>query len=221
MKKSLLSITLTSLLATSAFISTQASAVEGLSANAAVTSNYLWRGITQSNDDAAVSGGIDFESKSGAYVGTWVSSLGGSSEFDFYAGYTGEAGDITYDIGYIFYGYPSSVASTADADFSEVYLSLGYDALTLGVSVLADAEWDADFADDIYYSAEYAIDVEGLEVGFHAGFYDTDASFAEGNVYDGYDLGVSISKNGFTFGINDHENTNSTVYVSYSVDFDL
>ncbi|MGL1957312.1 MAG: TorF family putative porin [Colwellia sp.] len=221
MKKTLLSITLSTLLASTAFISTQASAVEGLSANAAVTSNYLWRGISQSGDDAAVSGGIDYESKSGAYAGTWVSSLGGASEFDLYAGYAGDAGSFTYDVGYIFYGYPSTQGSTGDSDFSEVYLNIGFDALTLGVAVLADAEWDASFADDIYFSADYTLEVEGLEIGLHAGLFDTDKSFAEGNVYDGYDIGVSVSKNGFTFGVSDHENTSSTVYVSYAVDFDL
>lgn len=219
MKKTLLSIALSATVATSAFVSTQASAVEGLSANIGATSNYLWRGITQSGDDSAISGGIDYAAESGFYAGTWASSLGGgSTEVDLYLGFSGEAGVVSYDFGYIFYGYDSSDASTGDSDFSEIYASVGIDAFSFGISVLADAEWDADFGDDIYYTADYAIDAEGIEIGLHAGYNDTDDS---SSVYNGYDLGVSASKNGFTFGVNKHENTNTSVYVSYAVDFDL
>ncbi|MDO7084039.1 TorF family putative porin [Pseudocolwellia sp. AS88] len=222
MKKSIISIALSATLATSALVSTQASAVEGLSANVAASSNYIWRGISQTGDEAAISGGIDYAADSGFYVGTWASSLGGgAAEVDLYAGYGFEVDGISYDFGYIFYGYDSSIASTGDADFGEIYASVGIDAFSFGVSVLAHAEWDQDFADDIYYTADYALDVEGLEVGFHAGYYDTESSYDEGNVYDGYDLGVTLSKNNFTFGVNKHENTNTSVYLSYSVDIDL
>lgn len=223
MKKTLLSIALSATMATTALVSTQASAVEGLSANIGATSNYLWRGITQSGDDSAISGGIDYAAESGFYAGTWASSLGGgAAEVDLYAGYGFESNGISYDFGYIFYGYDQSQGSNGDSDFGEIYASVGIDAFSFGVSVLAHAEWDEDFADDIYYTADYALDVEGLEVGFHAGYFDTESDFdTDGNIYSGYDLGVSASKNGFTFGVNKHENTNTSVYVSYAVDFDL
>ncbi|WP_076419425.1 TorF family putative porin [Colwellia sp. UCD-KL20] len=222
MKKTLLSIALSATVATSAFVSTQASAVEGLSANIGATSNYLWRGITQSGDDSAISGGIDYAAESGFYAGTWASSLGGgTTEVDLYAGYGFESNGISYDFGYIFYGYDQSQGSNGDSDFGEIYASVGIDAFSFGVSILAHAEWDEDFADDVYYTADYALDIDGLEVGFHAGYYDTETDYDAGNIYDGYDLGVSASKNGFTFGVNKHENTNTSVYVSYAVDFDL
>ena len=40
------------------------------SANAAASSNYIWRGLTQTENKAAVSGGIDYASDNGFYVGT-------------------------------------------------------------------------------------------------------------------------------------------------------
>lgn len=219
MKKSVLTIALGAALASSALVSTQAAAVEGLSANVGATSNYIWRGITQSGDDSAISGGIDYASDSGFYVGTWASSLGGgAAEVDLYLGYGFESNGVSYDFGYIFYGYDSSFASVGDADFGEIYASVGIDAFSFGVSVLAHAEWDEDFADDIYYTADYALDASGVEIGLHAGYYDTEDS---SSVYNGYDLGISASKDGFTFGVNKHENTNTSVYVSYAVDFDL
>jgi len=218
MKKSILSIALSATLATSAFVSTQASAVEGLSANVGATTNYIWRGITQSTDDAAISGGIDYASDSGFYIGTWASSLGSNNatEVDVYLGYGFESNDITYDFGYIFYGYDQSQGTPGDLDFGEIYASVGIDAFSFGVSVLAHAEADADFGDNYYYTADYALDVEGIEIGFHAGFNDNDESAG-----DFYDLGLSASKNGFTFGVNKHEETNTSVYLSYAIDIDL
>ena len=83
-------------------------ATADLSANAAIASNYIWRGVTQTTDQAAGQGGIDWGNDSGLYAGTWVSTLGagGGNEIDVYAGFGGEAGDFGYDLGVITYQYP-------------------------------------------------------------------------------------------------------------------
>ena len=81
MKKTLLSISLTSLIAATSLLSTQAFAVEGLSANVGATSNYLWRGVSQTANAAAISGGIDYEADSGFYAGTWASNIDFGDEF--------------------------------------------------------------------------------------------------------------------------------------------
>ncbi|MEM6544911.1 MAG: TorF family putative porin, partial [Pseudomonadota bacterium] len=46
-----------------------------LTANASVTNNYIWRGLTQTENESAVQGGIDYAADSGFYVGTWVSNV--------------------------------------------------------------------------------------------------------------------------------------------------
>ncbi|MEC8225301.1 MAG: TorF family putative porin, partial [Pseudomonadota bacterium] len=65
-----------------------------VTANAAATSNYLWRGQEQGGGDAAIQGGIDYASESGFYAGTWVSNASWaddmSYELDLYAGFGGE-----------------------------------------------------------------------------------------------------------------------------------
>ncbi|EWH10815.1 hypothetical protein DS2_05976 [Catenovulum agarivorans DS-2] len=226
MKKTLLVASI--LGAVSTMASTSAMAVEGLSANAAVTSNYYWRGMTQSNDGAAVSGGIDYADESGAYAGVWVSTLGesntsASSEVDYYVGYAGELEGFSYDVGYVYFAYPKKSAIPAgnatDLDFGEIYASVSFDNLTLGLAVLANAETDgASFGDSTYISADYSLEVaEGLEAAFHIGSYDGD--FAN----EGIDLGASISKDGFTFGVveSDRDGQSLGYYVSYAVDFDL
>ena len=53
------------------------------SANIGAVSNYMWRGVTQTGDQAAVQGGLDVAHESGFYAGTWASNIDwdeGSSE---------------------------------------------------------------------------------------------------------------------------------------------
>ncbi|GEA10027.1 hypothetical protein KUL49_04020 [Alteromonas sp. KUL49] len=51
-----------------------------VTANAAVANNYIWRGLTQTTNEPAVSGGIDYASESGFYAGTWASNVSYESD---------------------------------------------------------------------------------------------------------------------------------------------
>ena len=97
------------LLASTSVVATVAQA--GTTGNIGATSNYIWRGVTQSNDQAAVSGGVDWDHDSGAYAGGWTSSLGGGQyELDVYGGYAFDTGAFSHDVGGIFYLYPVGAA---------------------------------------------------------------------------------------------------------------
>lgn len=193
-----------------------------LSANVATTSNYLWRGMEQTGGSAAVSGGIDYSSESGFYAGTWASNAtwaeGMTYELDFYAGFGGEVSGIGYDVGYIYFVYPDE--ASGDMGFSEVYANFDISGLTLGVAVLASGE-GADFGDTVYVSADYAFAVgKDGELGLHLGSYSGDW-LAE----DSIDMGVTLSKDAFTFGLSklssDGGDEDLKVYVAYAVDFEL
>ena len=88
---------------------TSVAAQAELSANASITNNYLWRGLTQSVNLPATQGGIDYAADNGFYVGTWISNVeydagdAFSYEHDVYFGYSGEAGGIGYDVGYLYF----------------------------------------------------------------------------------------------------------------------
>jgi hypothetical protein len=70
-----------------ACVSSVVVAETSLAGNVGPISNYVWRGVTQNNDSAAVQGGVDYTA-GGAYAGVWNSSLaGGDYETDLYAGY--------------------------------------------------------------------------------------------------------------------------------------
>ena len=106
-----------------------------VSFNAAVTSDYRYRGISQSRLDPALQGGADYvHNPSGLYVGTWLSTikwtkdLGGSGnlEWDIYGGKRGNlSDDITYDVGGLYYFYPDN-GLKPNANTFELYGQLGY-----------------------------------------------------------------------------------------------
>jgi uncharacterized protein (TIGR02001 family) len=112
-----------------------------VSANVAMTSNYVWRGVTLSDDSPAIQGGFDLDYK-GIYAGVWGSNvkLGNASmEFDAYAGYANEIFGVGYDVGYIQYVYPND---TENLNFGEAYLGLSYDFKVLEISAKYSAGID-------------------------------------------------------------------------------
>lgn len=168
------------------------SAAAEFSANIGVTSNYMWRGFTQTDNDAAISGGIDFAHDSGFYVGTWVSNVdfpetvtaGGTdteqsdngTEVDLYGGFGGEFGSgFGYDVGVIGYFYPTY----DESDFVEIYGSLSYSFLTGGIYYTVDTDAGGD-DDHIYYYLQAGTEIAPTwSVGGTAGYYDLDGDADE------------------------------------------
>ncbi|MEM8918395.1 MAG: TorF family putative porin [Pseudomonadota bacterium] len=116
-----------------------------ISGNAAVTSDYRFRGLSFSDGDIAIQGGIDVAHESGFYVGTWGSSIEdsatfGHTELDFYAGWSGDVTDgLSVDVGLLYYFYPNGEGGVAGpSDYFEPYASvstsLGPVELTTGIA---------------------------------------------------------------------------------------
>ena len=109
--------------------------------NAAATSDYRFRGISQTRLRPALQAGADW-ADSGWYAGTWLSTIrwthdaggGGAVEWDVYAGQRGEiGGGVGYDVGVLGYAYPSNGLAPS-ADTLELYAQLGRGPLTLKYS---------------------------------------------------------------------------------------
>jgi len=144
----------------SSFITLQAAEFES---NIALSSEYMWRGMTQSDGQAAVSGGFDISGESGAYFGVWGSNVeygdDATMELDYYLGYAGETeGGLSYDIGYLLYDFPG-----ADYDAEEIYLGLGYSFF--GVTYSAGQ-------DDAPDNVEFSVAIGESGVGLTYGDYD-------------------------------------------------
>ena len=97
---------------------------------ATLTSDYRFRGVSQTNRRFAVQGTIGISHSSGFYVGTWGSSVddyvanGGDQEIDLYAGYKTTVSGTTIDGGLLYYYYPGSGGGTTD--FFEPYLNASH-----------------------------------------------------------------------------------------------
>ena len=96
-----------------------------VSANVSFASDYVWRGMTQS-DGPAIQGGFDFEAESGFYAGIWGSNVnfndGAGSELDYYAGYGFSLGDVGVDIGapdYTEFSYAFGPVSVAYGEYDD------------------------------------------------------------------------------------------------------
>ena len=131
-----------------------------VSGSVAIASDYRFRGISQSDREMAVQGGITIAHDSGFYVGTWASNLAGwgtfggaNMELDVIGGYKTKLSDsATLDAGLTWYFYPGGADKT---DFAEPYVKLtgtsGPATLTAGVAYApkqqALGEWYATGAD--------------------------------------------------------------------------
>lgn len=114
-----------------------------VSGSATIASDYRFRGVSQSDQEMAVQGGITIAHESGLYVGTWASNLAGwgtfggaNMELDLIGGYKAKLADnATLDVGLTWYMYPGGADKT---DFAEAYAKLtgtaGPATLTAGVA---------------------------------------------------------------------------------------
>ena len=188
---------LAAVLATGTMFTTVAQAAS-IEANVGFTTDYIWRGFTQNSGDTSFSGGVDMSTDGGFYVGTWVGDItwdGASYELDVYGGYAGEAGAMSYDVGYIQYMYPDK---TTDADFGEVYVTLGTGPVSVSYYYEVDNDdGSVDSGDNTYLSLDYGMDLsEDWGLSLHYGIYDVDA-----NADESIDMSVTLSKGDFSFSI--------------------
>lgn len=147
LKATSLAVAVSLLAAGSAFAQAAAPAPEStVSYNIGATTDYRYRGISQTGKKPAINGGIDYAHSSGFYLGTWASSISwikdsptppasakGPVEIDFYGGYKGSLAEgVGFDVGGLYYWYAGNnlkkVAGFANPNTFELY-----GALTLGV----------------------------------------------------------------------------------------
>lgn len=166
-----------------------ASQAEELTANAGVTSNYVFRGLTQTDDGFAVQGGIDWVHESNLYLGAWASNVEDTAtsndgfEIDLYAGFTFDLGnDRAIDIGYIAYEYTDN----AFTDVQEVFIGFTFKQLSV---TYYDGDRDNNGIDYYYLDVKYLLELQNeVKLGFHYGHQGENAGS------DADDISVSLSK---------------------------
>ncbi|MEH6594229.1 MAG: TorF family putative porin [Colwellia polaris] len=193
MKKSIISLSTSIILATSALASTSVSAleVEGLSANVGVVSQYIFRGIVQT-DTASASAGVDYEN-SGFYVGAWAADVQEGLEIDLYGGYGGELDNgLGYSLGFTTYQYTGDF----DTSYNEVNLGLSYGMFSVSYNV---GEWEVEAGPDQDYDFLSAtVEHEGFYATYGTWGKDFDGDYFEvgyGTEVSGFDVGVAVVSN--------------------------
>jgi uncharacterized protein (TIGR02001 family) len=200
----------------SALLAVAGAAHAGFSFTPTLTTDYDFRGLTQSDKSEAVQLGLNFNLESGVYFGAWASNIefpssgfGGEAdakwELDFMAGYAGGDADegFAYDIGAIMYSYPSS------RDFKDIYEI--YAGITKGW--VNGKVW---FAPDNYGDTSYYVEgnvnvplPHGLTAGAHVGYSAGDYWKNSTGEYMDYSLGLTKSLGNFSVNLkyvnsNDH-----------------
>ena len=192
-----------------------------LTANLSVASNYVWRGLTASGDQAAVQGGLDYQLNNGFYLGTWLSNAGNDGyEQDWYGGFGFRTDEVVWDTGYILYTYP--VAS--NRTFGEAYANLTWRMLNGGIALTLNADDDpgnpADSGDVfLYLGATW--NVNEMELGGTLGNYSRGRAGFDNYSY--LELFLRKEKFGFRFAKNtlDGNEGDYRFWVDYRMDFDL
>ena len=140
-----------------------------LSATAEVMSNYIYRGMSQSDDKASAKVGVNAY-YNGFYAGGTAQTVdfGSDDEFelDYYAGYTNSLGKVTYDLNYFVTNYDGSTDSS-----EEVALGLSAEVLE-GLTLGATYAKGIDKApDNLNVKASYDVNVAVLNLDYND--YDT------------------------------------------------
>jgi uncharacterized protein (TIGR02001 family) len=134
--------------------------------NLGLTSDYRFRGVSQTQNAPAVQGGIDYNHKSGLYVGNWNSSVssqmytnGSGVESDLYAGFKKDIyKGLTLDVGSYNYFYPRATNNTStNFDTNELFAGLGYGPVSVKYSQsLSNYFGTANSKNSQYYQADIA-----------------------------------------------------------------
>jgi len=120
--------------------SAQAQSQPEVAFNIGVVSDYVFRGVSQTNEDPALQGGIDATFAGGFYAGTWASMVDfgddTDAEIDLYGGYRTEAAGYALDFGVLGYFYVNEPGA-ADYNFVEfkAAASRAIGPATLGAAV--------------------------------------------------------------------------------------
>ena len=187
-----------------------------VSANAALTTDYRFRGVSLSGGDPAIQGGVDVAHDSGFYVGTWASSIDGGDaygemELDIYGGWSGTVAEgVTVDVGLLYYLYPSEDLGL-DTDYWEPYASVGFNLGPAEATIGAAYAWEQDSLggeDNLYVYTDLGVGIPSTPVSLSAHLGYTDGVLAppllagEGDD-SGLDwsLGASVTSGILEFGV--------------------
>lgn len=192
--------------------------------NVTLSTDYRFRGISQTSNNPAIQGAVNFNHESGLYAGVWGSNIQGlgSAEMDVTLGYATKLNlipnvDTTLDVGYIRYGYfgsgkkvPTATQGNVEPDYNEVFAKLGVaNTIIKGDNLVGGVNYSNDYfnkSDDFWYlSANYTAPLADTGFGLVAGVgynaFKNKAKMQQAIGGDGHDDNYIDYKVGANFGV--------------------
>lgn len=182
-------------------------------ANVALSTDYIFRGFSQTGNDPAISGGFDYSFENGFYAGVWASNVDfgpasddngnllsnntTSTEVDLYGGYATEISEgVEIDLGYIYYAYPGDSGSL---NYSEFTAGISFN--DLGFGLVYSPDYFGSDEDAIVFNVDYSVGIaENVSLDLHSGYSvvsGDDDFFAQGvDSYLDYSIGISTAAAG-------------------------
>jgi len=194
-----------------------------------LTSDYRFRGLSQSNKKVAVQSTINVNHESGFYVGTWVSTIDdevslpgyGDVEVDLYGGYTKTLDNgVGFDVGALYYYYPDGAKGLA-TDYFEPYASVMYSVGPVTAKVGANYAWSGQSGladkDSLYLRGDLTVAIPNTPVSILGHIGRTDGQLgvlAPDGKYTDWSLGAEIVQKFVKLGVQyvDTDITNDAGY---------
>ena len=196
--------------------------------NAAIVSDYHFRGISSSNRKPAVQGGADISFRSGWFAGTWVSSIadygGAHAEVNLYGGYAGSIGGWNYSASLIGYVYPGG----RDTDTFELESTLAHTIGPATATLTVDwspRQWNSDANLYTNFGADVAILGTPLKafasIGRENGSYDEKWDWSAGLSYtvDALEISASYVDSNYKGALEAGRNGRATALLSVTATF--
>ncbi len=166
--------------------------------NIAATSDYVFRGLSQSDEEPVLQGSLDLVLPGGVYAGVWGSGVdkpfgavynqvGGDEDFeyDLYFGWNKRLrNQLTLDGGLIRYGFSPD---DDDIAWTEAYASLAARGFKAKASI--NVEGNEIFGE--YLEASYRKNIRGIDLKLHAGHFYLDEEVRLIDEYSDYSLGIA------------------------------
>jgi len=175
-----------------------------ITTTATLTSDYIFRGVSQTDSNPAIQLGIDYINENGFSAGVWASNVDfgddANAEIDFFTRYSLAVNDsLSYDFTYNYYSY-AGYKSNANSDYGEAIINAYVNSLTFTYAYAPDyanannkghyvaMAYDFELPNDIGLNIQ-----SGYSFGNafkNAEYIDYGATFSKS--YEGFDLSLAL-----------------------------
>jgi uncharacterized protein (TIGR02001 family) len=184
-----------------------------VTANVALTSDYVFRGLSLTDSAPAIQGGFDWISEV-FYAGVWGSNVVDGMELDLYAGFTPTTGPVEWNIGALGYFYPGADDDGAEFDYVEFVLGASTsmtEQISVGAGIYFAPENWGDTGEATYYEINGAYQPMDA-LSFSAAYGNQTLEDPDGPLavtseddYNTWNLGGTYAIHGFSLDLRYHD----------------